>query len=48
MSNGKIARLADGSVLIQAGGSAVLVSAVSEGIIDESFYGVPLRVSIII
>lgn len=43
-SNGKIARLADGSVLVQAGGTAVLVTAVSEGVIDESFFGAPLKV----
>jgi len=47
LTNGKVARLADGSVLVQAGGSAVLVTAVSEGIIDESFHGVPLRVSVV-
>ena len=45
-SNGKIARLADGSVLVRAGGTAVLVTAVSEGVIDESFFGAPLKVSI--
>ena len=47
-SNGKIARLADGSVLVRAGGSAVLVTAVSEGVIDESFFGAPLKASMCI
>ena len=33
-------------MLVQAGGSAVLVTAVSEGVIDESFFGAPLKASI--
>lgn len=33
-------------MLVQAGGSAVLVTAVSEGVIDESFFGAPLKASV--
>ena len=43
-SAGKLARLADGSVLVRAGGSAVLVTAVSKGLADDTFDSAPLKV----
>lgn len=43
-STGKIARLADGSVIVRAGGSAVLVTAVSKGFGDDAFTAAPLKV----
>ena len=43
-STGKLARLADGSVLVRAGGSAVLVTAVSKGLADDTFDSAPLKV----